>query len=87
MKKMTTTEVNDVVGNFVVKLLGLRTKTQFWNIQLPLNENKNNLDEKLNDRNYNKAVMKLHDDGWENSFFTSTDVYMLGHGCGVSQYQ
>ena len=68
MKKMTTTEVNDVVGTFVVKLLGMRTKTNFKNIQLPLNENKNNLDEKLNDSNYNRAVMKLHDDDWKTIF-------------------
>ena len=30
--------------------------------------------------------MKLHDDGWENSSFASDDVYVLGYGCGVSQY-
>ena len=28
----------------------------------------------------------LHDAGWENSYFTSSDVSMLVHGCGVSQY-
>ena len=65
---MTTTEVNDVVGTFAVKLVGLRAKTHFLNIQLPLNESKNNLDEKWNDSNYNRAVMKLHGDGWKNSF-------------------
>ena len=29
--------------------------------------------------------MKLHDAGWENIFFTSADVSMLGYGCGVSR--
>ena len=29
--------------------------------------------------------MKLHDSGWK-FFFTSADVFMLGYGCGVSQY-
>ena len=36
--------------------------------------------------NYNKKVRKLHDTGWKNSYHTSADVYMLGYGCGVSQY-
>ena len=36
--------------------------------------------------NYKKTVKTLHDTGWENSYFTSADVSMLGYGCGVSQY-
>ena len=30
--------------------------------------------------------MKLHDDGWENSIYTSVNVYMIGNGCVVSYY-
>ena len=51
-----------------------------------MNENKNNFDENFNNGNYKKTVRKLHDAGWKNSYFTSDDVAMLGHGCDVSQY-
>ena len=30
--------------------------------------------------------MELHDVGWKNCIFTLDGVYMLGYGCGVSQY-
>ena len=36
--------------------------------------------------NYTKTVRKLYDTGWKNIYHTSADVYMLGYGCGVSQY-
>ena len=39
IKRITTTEVNDFVGTFVVNLLGLKTKNQLLNEQSPLNEN------------------------------------------------
>ena len=29
---------------------------------------------------------KWNGTGWKNSYHTSTDVSMLGYGCGVSQY-
>ena len=31
-------------------------------------------------------MRKFHDTGWKNCYHTSTDVSMLGYGCGVSQY-
>ena len=31
-------------------------------------------------------MKKSYDDGWENSYFTSTDVYIIGYGFSVSQY-
>ena len=31
-------------------------------------------------------MKKLHDAGWENSYFTSAGVPMLSYGCGVSRY-
>ena len=71
---------------FVVELGGLKTKNILKNKQWSLNENENNFDEKLNDKNYKRTVMKLHDTGCKNSFSTSADVSMLGHGCVVSQY-
>ena len=36
--------------------------------------------------NYKKKAKKIHDIGCENSYFNSTDVFMLGYGCGTSQY-
>ena len=47
---------------------------------------RNIFDEKLKDENYKITVNKLHDAGWENSYFASVDVAMLVHGCCVSQY-
>ena len=40
---MTTIEVKDVVGTFVVKLRGNNIENNFLNTQLSLNENDNNL--------------------------------------------
>ena len=51
-----------------------------------MNDNKNNLNERLNDNNYKILVKKLHDSDWVNIYLISADVAMLGHGCGVSQY-
>ena len=31
-------------------------------------------------------MIKLHDTGWNNSYFTSDDVSILGYGCGVFQF-
>ena len=36
--------------------------------------------------NYKKTVRKFHDTGLKNSNHISSDAYMLGYGCGVSQY-
>ena len=36
--------------------------------------------------NKKETVRKLHNTGWENSYHTSSDVSMLGYGCGVSMY-
>ena len=58
----------------------------FLNTKLPLNEDDNNFEKQLNYINYNKTFSKLHDDGWENVYFTSADVPILGYGCGVSRY-
>ena len=57
-----------------------------FNTQLPLNEDDNYFDEKLNDINYNRTIRKLHDASWKNSYLPSSDVSMLGYGCGVPQY-
>ena len=51
-----------------------------------MNEDDNNFEKQLNDINHRKTVKQLHDAGWENSYFTSDDVYVLGYGCGVSWY-
>ena len=53
---------------------------------MPSNENENNFDEKLNDNNNKRTVKKLHDACWKNIYFTSANVAILGHRCGVSQY-
>ena len=66
---MTTNEVKDVVRIFVVKLRGLNIENKIFNTQLPLNVNDNNFDAKLNDINYKRTVMKLHDADCKNGSF------------------
>ena len=83
---LKTSDVRDIEGTFVVKLYGQNSKNYFFYAKLPLNEDDNSFEEQLKYISYKKMVKKLHDDGWKNSYFTSTDVYMLGYGCGVSQY-
>ena len=83
---LTTSNVRDVEGNFVVKLTAQKVDSHFFNTQLPQNEDDKNLDEQLSYMNYKKTVRKFHDIGWKNSYHTSTDVSMLGYGCVVSQY-
>ena len=56
----------------------------FLNTKLPLNEYDNNFEVQLNDINDKKTCSKLHYSGCTNSYFTSSDVYILDHGCGVS---
>ena len=58
----------------------------FFNTQLPLNEDGNNIDKQLSFSNFKKTVRKLHDCDWKNSSHKSADVAMLGYGCGVSMY-
>ena len=82
---MTKTEVKDIYVNFVLKLRGLNVEKIFYT-KLPLNEDDNNFDEKLNDINCKRTIRKLHDDGCKKSYFTSADVSMLGYVCGMSQY-
>ena len=36
--------------------------------------------------NYKERVIIIHDTGWKNSYHTSSDVSIIGYGCGVSQY-
>ena len=40
----------------------------------------------MNDNNYKRTVRELHDYGCKNCYFTSADVAMISHGCGVSMY-
>ena len=84
-QKLTTSDVKDIGGTFVVKSRGQNIQGCFFFRQLSLNEDDKKLEEQLNYINYNKTVKKLHDSGWKNIYFTSDDVYMLGYGCGVSR--
>ena len=44
-----------------MKLRGLEAETIFKSKQLPLNDNYNKFDEKLNNDHYNKTLNNLHD--------------------------
>ena len=83
---MVTTYVEEIDGTSVVKLRGFNIQNYFFNAQLSLNEDDNNVDEQLNYINYKRNVRKLHDYGWKHSYLTSDDVFMIYYGCGVSQY-
>ena len=45
-----------------------------------------NLEGILGEGNYRSTVQNMHKIGWKTQYFKSSDVSMLGHGCGVSQY-
>ena len=40
----------------------------------------------MNDKDYKIKVNNLRGSGCKNSYSTNVDIYMLGHGCGMSQY-
>ena len=79
---LTTSESRDVQGIFVVNLRAQKVDSHFFNTQLPLNEDGNDLDKQLSYMNYKQTVIKLHNTGWKNSYHTSAGVSMLGYGCG-----
>ena len=83
---LKTSDVRDIEGIFVVKLRAQNIDSHFFYTQFNLNEDDNNYKEQSSYNNYKKIVRKLHDTGWKNSSLTSSDVSMLGYGCGVSQY-
>ena len=66
---MKTTELKDIDGTFFGKLHGLNIEKNYFNTQLPLNEDDNNFDKKLNDINYKRTVRKLHYTGLGKQFF------------------
>ena len=68
-----------------VKLCVQNIENYFFSTQSTLNEDDNNVEEQLNYINLQGNIEKLHDDGWKKNYFTSSDVYMLGFGCGMSQ--
>ena len=40
----------------------------------------------LDEGTYKTEIHNMHNLGWKAQFFKSAGVFMLGHGCGVSQY-
>ena len=69
-----------------MKLRGVEAENHFQNKQLPLNDKNYKFDKKFNNNNYNITVKKFHDAFWKNVYLTSANVYIIGHGYGVSQY-
>ena len=45
-----------------------------------------NLEGILDEGTYKTTINNMHKLGWKAQLFKSTDVSMLGHGCGVSKY-
>ena len=45
-----------------------------------------NLGGMLDEVKYRTTIHNIHTFGWKAKYFKSSDVSMLGHGCGVSQY-
>ena len=40
----------------------------------------------IDEGTYKTTIQNMHNLGWKVQYFKSSDVSMLGHGCGVSQY-
>ena len=51
-----------------------------------ISEFSGNLEGMLDELTYRTAINNINKLGWKAQYFKSTDVSMLGHGCGVSQY-
>ena len=57
--------------------------TFFYSI---ISEFDGNLEGMLDGGNYKTTVQLMKNLGWKAQYFKSTNVSMLGHGCGFSQY-
>ena len=51
-----------------------------------ISEFSGNLEGMLDERRYRTTIKNMYKLGWKAQYFNSSDVSMLGHGCGVSQY-
>ena len=70
---LTTSDLSDIEGTFVVKVSVQNIDTYFLNTKLHLNEDNNFFNKQLNGINYNKTLKKLRDASWKNSYFASID--------------
>ena len=45
-----------------------------------------NLERILDEGTYKTTINNMYKLGWKEQFLKSSDVFMSGHGCGISQY-
>ena len=45
-----------------------------------------NLEGIIDEGTYKTTIQNMHKLGWKAQYFKSADLFMLGHGCGVSHY-
>ena len=83
-KLMTWTNKEKVEGSLNLTKPGNNTMHTFFNNNI--SEFSENLEGMLDEGKYRSSVQNMHKNGWKAQYFKYSDVSMLGHGCGVSQY-
>ena len=81
---MTSTDKDEVEDSFNLKIY--RNNIMHTFIYSNISEFDGNLQGMLDDGSYKTTLQNMHNIGWKAEFFKSSDVSMLVHGCGVSQY-
>ena len=80
---MTSIYKDYVEGSFNKKTISNNMHISFnYNIS----EFAGSLEGMLDEGTQKKNINNMHNIGWKAQFLKSTDILMLGHGCGVSQY-
>ena len=83
-KSMTCTNKEMFEGTFNLTKPGNNNmRTFFYSNIYEFGEN---LERMMDEGNYRTTVQTMHKLSWKAQYFKSSDVSMLGHGCGVSLY-
>ena len=83
-KSMTCTDKDIVEASFKILKPGNNTMHTFFYSNI--SEFAGNLEGMLHEGKYRTTVQNMHKLGWKAQLFKSADIFMLGYGCGVTQY-
>ena len=81
---MTSTDKNEFEGyfNLIISRNNIMHNSFYFNIS----EFAGNMQEIIDEGTYKTTMKNVHRIGLKSQFFKSSDLSMLSHGCGVSQY-
>ena len=81
---MTSTDKYYVEGSFNFKKSRSNNMHTFFHSSI--SEFAGSFERMLDEGTYKTTMQNMHKLGWKAQFFKSAGVFMLGNGCGVSQY-